>query len=159
LSRNEARAMNNLSAVDGGDELIVPLNVVTGGLASPNDTAPHNPNNGPSNGKPKAALTASLRRFFARQGRVVASKLGAGLSPAELLDASRWDAELVRDTGTPLPAGAINDATRADVVRALESASPRDAVAALFAAYVDDRAEKIAHDWESENEIQDVSGF
>lgn len=30
LTRNEARAMRNLSAIDGGDELIVPLNVLAG---------------------------------------------------------------------------------------------------------------------------------
>lgn len=40
LTRNEARARLNLPAIDGGDELIVPLNVVEGGLASPNDTDP-----------------------------------------------------------------------------------------------------------------------
>lgn len=31
MTRNEARVMNNLPKVDGGDELIVPLNVSTGG--------------------------------------------------------------------------------------------------------------------------------
>ena len=40
LTRNEARARMNLPAVDGGDDLIVPLNVTEGGLASPNDTDP-----------------------------------------------------------------------------------------------------------------------
>lgn len=40
LTVNEARAMNNLQAVDGGDQLSVPLNVEVGGLASPNDTDP-----------------------------------------------------------------------------------------------------------------------
>lgn len=40
LLRNEARARLNLPAVDGGDELVVPLNVIEGGLASPNDTDP-----------------------------------------------------------------------------------------------------------------------
>lgn len=38
MTRNEARADNNLPPVDGGDELIVPLNVVEGGQASPQDT-------------------------------------------------------------------------------------------------------------------------
>ena len=38
MTRNEARADNNLPPLEGGDELIVPLNVVTGGQASPNDT-------------------------------------------------------------------------------------------------------------------------
>ena len=40
MLRNEARARMNLPAIDGGDELIVPLNVTEGGLASPNDTDP-----------------------------------------------------------------------------------------------------------------------
>ena len=40
ITRNEARAKLNMSAVEGGDELIVPLNVTEGGLASPNDTDP-----------------------------------------------------------------------------------------------------------------------
>lgn len=38
LTRNEARARMNLPPLAGGDELIVPLNVITGGQASPNDT-------------------------------------------------------------------------------------------------------------------------
>ncbi len=40
LTRNEARARQNLPAIDGGDELIVPLNVIAGGQASPTDSAP-----------------------------------------------------------------------------------------------------------------------
>lgn len=38
ITRNEARAMVNRPAIEGGDELIVPLNVTQGGLASPRDT-------------------------------------------------------------------------------------------------------------------------
>jgi HK97 family phage portal protein len=37
MSRNEARARENLPAIEGGDELIVPLNVLVGGQASPQD--------------------------------------------------------------------------------------------------------------------------
>ena len=37
---NEARRILNLPPMEGGDELIVPLNVVKGGLASPTDTGP-----------------------------------------------------------------------------------------------------------------------
>ena len=40
LSRNEARARLDLPAIEGGDELITPLNVLLGGLASPRDTDP-----------------------------------------------------------------------------------------------------------------------
>jgi len=39
LTRNEGRKMRNLPPVEGGDELITPLNVLIGGLASPQDTA------------------------------------------------------------------------------------------------------------------------
>lgn len=38
MTRNEARADNNLPPIDGGDDLIVPLNVTEGGQASPQDT-------------------------------------------------------------------------------------------------------------------------
>lgn len=38
MTRNEARADNNLPPVADGDDMIVPLNVVTGGQASPTDT-------------------------------------------------------------------------------------------------------------------------
>jgi HK97 family phage portal protein len=37
MSRNEARPMLNLSRIDGGDELVTPLNVLIGGQASPQD--------------------------------------------------------------------------------------------------------------------------
>lgn len=40
LVRNEARQRMNLPPIDGADELIVPLNVVEGGQASPTDTQP-----------------------------------------------------------------------------------------------------------------------
>ncbi|PZH18769.1 phage portal protein [Streptomyces sp. NTH33] len=40
MLRSEARAVQNLPHVDGTDELVTPLNVVVGGLASPRDTAP-----------------------------------------------------------------------------------------------------------------------
>lgn len=40
LTRNEARARMNLPTIDGGDDLITPLNVLVGGMASPTDTAP-----------------------------------------------------------------------------------------------------------------------
>lgn len=58
LTRNEGRALLNRNAVDDGDELITPLNVVTGGLASPADTAPGDtagPGPAPVPDEPKAA--------------------------------------------------------------------------------------------------------
>lgn len=58
MTRNEIRARNNLPSVEGGDELIVPMNVTEGGLASPRDTAPE------TDALPKA------------RGRQVAAKAG-----------------------------------------------------------------------------------
>ena len=40
MTRDEARAQFNLPHIDGADQLIVPMNVTVGGLASPNDTDP-----------------------------------------------------------------------------------------------------------------------
>ncbi|MGV9181819.1 phage portal protein [Arcanobacterium canis] len=37
MTVNEARALRNLSRIDGGDDLVVPLNVIKGGQASPQD--------------------------------------------------------------------------------------------------------------------------
>src|SRR5690606_4605638 len=37
MTRNEARALSDMPAVDGGDELITPLNVIEGGQPSPQD--------------------------------------------------------------------------------------------------------------------------
>lgn len=55
MTRNEARALHNLPALDEAEDLITPLNVVQGGLASPRDTAPDNPRNEESNGQLPAA--------------------------------------------------------------------------------------------------------
>lgn len=42
MTRNEGRQRVNLPGIDGGDELITPLNVLIGGQASPTDSAPEN---------------------------------------------------------------------------------------------------------------------
>jgi HK97 family phage portal protein len=59
MTVNETRARNNLPAIDGGDELIVPLNVTQGGLASPRDTAP----------EPDAAPKALARQVATKAGQ------------------------------------------------------------------------------------------
>ena len=40
MSANEARAKLNMHAVEGGDDIVTPLNVLVGGQASPKDSAP-----------------------------------------------------------------------------------------------------------------------
>lgn len=110
LTRNEARADNNLPPIEGGDELIVPLNVVEGGQASPTDT--HMENAGcschlhksktePIRLKAKSSkdeddqMTAILRKFFKRQAASVIPKIGA--KAASWWDQDRWDEELADD--------------------------------------------------------------
>lgn len=51
MLRSEARALSNLPHVEGTDDLVTPLNVLVGGLASPRDTAPKQGGPGP---RPKA---------------------------------------------------------------------------------------------------------
>lgn len=114
LTRNEARADNNLPPVDGGDELIVPLNVIAGGQASPQDThmdeTPALPPGRPAENarkseeiRIKARSTKEedektgdiLKKFFERQKKSVLPKMGAKAAP--WWDKKRWDKELADD--------------------------------------------------------------
>ena len=98
LTRNEARARQNLPQIEGGDALVVPLNVLTGGQASPTDAGSQNRNAAPGprvkarpeNHDEKAEQV--LADFFARQGRSVLSRIGAGRE--DWWDGERWDGEL-----------------------------------------------------------------
>lgn len=116
MTRNEARADNNLPPVDGGDELIVPLNVVEGGQASPQDTH-MDANSGsaeikkiiPSHRKDASEIrikgradteenervAETLKKFFKRQASSVLPKIGA--KSAEWWDEERWNDELAED--------------------------------------------------------------
>ena len=115
LSRNEARARLDLPAIDGGDDLITPLNVLVGGLASPRDTDPNverynarvqaarkslglKSQERKTRGKPTEEENEQLahvyRAFFERQAKSVLSKLGA---KAEWWDEERWNTELSDD--------------------------------------------------------------
>lgn len=116
MTRNEARSDNDMPPLDGGDELIVPLNVIEGGQASPQDTHT-NQNSGdaelklivPSHRKDTAQtimikgkadeeedaeMSEILKRFFQRQGKSVLPKIGAG---SEWWDEERWNTELADD--------------------------------------------------------------
>lgn len=111
LTRNEARAMQNKPAIEGGDELVVPLNVLIGGQASPRDSAPP-PRSTPrvdgmkESDRPglksrdwehegyQEAFQAQLKRFFDRQERSIMSSLNA---KADWWDEERWNKELADD--------------------------------------------------------------
>ncbi len=110
LTRNEARADNNLPPIDGGDELIVPLNVVAGGQASPQDTHTETYSNEPkvkmiaksskriksmSSAEEDERMADVLSAFFKRQEKSVLPKIGA--KSARWWDQHRWDMELADD--------------------------------------------------------------
>jgi len=109
MTRNEARVMRNLPRIDGGDELIVPLNVLEGGQASPRDSvADAYQLSAPApmaKSEPKrlksepmdadaAEIADMLRKFFKRQGRAVTARLA---KDEEWWDGERWDRELSDD--------------------------------------------------------------
>nr|WP_252728376.1 phage portal protein [Curtobacterium sp. WW7] len=118
MTRNEARALNNLPSVDGADELIVPLNVIEGGQASPQDGgAASGTQSGPRRPAKRSPLLLKERAtpkqvntvrdvfaaFFDRQARAVLSALGAKAD--SWWDEERWVKELSADllaAGTPL---------------------------------------------------------
>ncbi len=107
LTRNEARAMQNRPAIEGGDDLVVPLNVLIGGQASPTDSAPPPKSGrlqlkarkvspaGPDSAHVKQAQQ-TLRAFFKRQGRAVLSAVPTKAA-ADWWDSARWDKELAAD--------------------------------------------------------------
>lgn len=112
MTPNEARAYNNLAAVEGGDSLVVPLNVVQGGQASPRDSGSQKHSAHPvlpaSKSGAKAAsdttsdeapqdadadaLASLFKEFFAEQ-RTAVSKAWRSKSPT-WWDGDGWDAEL-----------------------------------------------------------------
>jgi hypothetical protein len=118
LTRNEARADNNLPPIEGGDELIVPLNVVAGGQASPQDThmgqvsaepavkmispaklkerkEPVYRVKGRSDEEDDKAIEKCLHDFFERQAKSVLPKIGA--KSVSWWDKERWNQELTED--------------------------------------------------------------
>jgi len=116
MTRNEARADNDMPPIEGGDELIVPLNVVEGGQSSPQDT--HMNQNaaepevkkivplhrkdsestvrikGRAENEENDELTETLERFFIRQAKSILPKIGAG---DDWWDEERWIRELSDD--------------------------------------------------------------
>lgn len=127
MTRDEARAMFNLPHIDGADQLIVPLNVVEGGLASPNDTDPTIERLNASEPEHKCAchdhkssselrfkaepleeesvaLVETFAAFFERQSRSVLPKIQAAKASGTLTkdaddwwDFARWNKELAAD--------------------------------------------------------------
>ncbi|WEV68725.1 phage portal protein [Bifidobacterium sp. ESL0775] len=93
ITPNEARATQNLPRIDGGDQLVVPLNVTQGGQASPQDGGkPKRPATGTDSDEAKQVIAA----WKTRMEKSVRSKLGAGISPDDI-DWKKWQDELQAD--------------------------------------------------------------
>ncbi|MFC9429259.1 phage portal protein [Streptomyces sp. NPDC056987] len=104
MTRNEQRARFNLPAIEGGDELIVPMNVTEGGLASPRDTAPD------SSGVPKS------RGRGVKSARPASLGTAAGERDALSVSLVRWTEKAAR--GLMTSAGVKADArTEGGVLR------------------------------------------
>jgi len=71
LTANEARSMENRPPLDGGDDLVTPLNVLVGGVPAPNVMPPQNPNGPPQDGshREKALILPRQRAQQARRDR------------------------------------------------------------------------------------------
>ncbi|MBQ1573581.1 MAG: phage portal protein [Clostridiales bacterium] len=116
MTRNEARADNNLPPIEGGDELITPLNVYNGTDNPDIDLEALNPDDeyeqpksiipkryksnnlrikGASQKAEDEAVEAVIRKFVKRQADSVLPKIGA--KAASWWDAKRWDKELADD--------------------------------------------------------------
>lgn len=163
MTRNEARADNNLPPVEGGDELIVPLSVVEGSQASPQDTSPnesHEPMAVEENAAPKMRAKAEaeklrikarsskeedekmadvLRAFWKRQGRAVLPKIGA--KSAKWWDEDRWNKELADDIEPVIDA--VADAHGEEVAKAIGSEYRKDQTRKYLRTLAEGRAKAI----------------
>ena len=68
LTRNEARSLFNRPPIDEGDDIVTPLNVLVGGLASPRDTAPPLPAKGAKARDSRPVVVATERLAAAIRG-------------------------------------------------------------------------------------------
>ena len=107
MTRNEARADSNLPPVDGGDELIVPMNV-NNGIDNPAVDENDSPKmryisrkskdviriKGRADDKENEEVTDVITKFLKRQSRSVIPKIGA---KDDWWDEDRWNKELADD--------------------------------------------------------------
>ena len=160
MTRNEARADNNLPPVEGGDKLIVPLNVVEGGQSSPQDTHMEEQKpmttEEPQKMRKKAEaeklrikarstqeedekMAGVLRAFWKRQAKAVLSRIGA--KSAKWWDEERWNKELTDDI-EPL-IDAIADAHGEEVAKAIGSEYRTEQTRKYLRALAEGRAKAI----------------
>lgn len=168
MTRDEIRAELNLAPLpDGqGAEIITPLNVTEGGLASPQDTEAdpydypgvdnqakeHEPCGcksckeaeeirikGKSDKEDDELVEEVLKAFFKRQSKSVLAKLGA--DPENFWNAERWDKELAEDLEKVLTQ--IADKHGIDTANYLESEYSTEKTRAYLRTAAQARAKKI----------------
>lgn len=160
LTRNEARRDNNLPPIPGGDELITPLNVTTGGQAGgPVPMAADAPpfvirkrfsrvktkaeeeeteTSGEVTQKEQDEVSDLLGEFFRRQAKSILPKIGAG---AEWWNEERWDTELADDLEPVL--GEIATAHGEDTANAMGTEYVAEATANYLRKTAEERAKTI----------------
>jgi HK97 family phage portal protein len=153
MTRNEARADSNMPPVDGGDEMIVPLNVVEGGQASPQDThtdpkadcscikckSKQIQIKAKSSEEEDEQMAEVLRKFFKRQASSILPKIGAGSE--NWWDEDRWNGELADDV-EPL-VDKIADAHGKDAAKALGAEYNTEITRKYLRALAEGRAKAI----------------
>ena len=126
LTVNEVRADLNRAPIEGGDERVIPLNVLVGGQMSEQDsvasaydydgvdnrakTEPEKSQlfsekkdnlfiieNNELEDEDKKAFEDLLKRFFERQKKSVIPKIGAKAQTPDWWDTERWNTELAKD--------------------------------------------------------------
>jgi len=117
MTRNEARARENLPSMGPeGDELVTPLNVLTGGMANPRDATPKGVEGVQTKQDDDATEDADLahlwrhrqhvkrwrellERYFGRQAKAILTRIQAELLSIESAwdDEERWNRELAQD--------------------------------------------------------------
>ena len=106
MTANEARALENMPALEGdADALVTPLNVLVGGQASPRDSAPKVGRvkvkagavsvKGEADDSSARAVSMVLDQFFKHQREAVLARLNAK-SP-EWWDQAKWDKKLANN--------------------------------------------------------------
>lgn len=135
MTRNEARARLNLPDIEGGDDIVTPLNVLVGGQASPQDSAPQPARIRSAPDAPQAPVLNAPGKAATTTPEEGTTPQGANVS-AELVAAAR-----ARDEAADRINGKIREAlirqgrsVRSRAGAATKSAGQKADVAAVFDA-------------------------
>ena len=142
ITRNEVRSKENLPPIEGGDDLIVPLNVAKEGEDSPALPAPNvmpiqDPNKPPQDGsyreQPKSLMNGGERdliriidhHYDRQEAKVLTTK------STEVVRAEHWRRELADDIravfGEDVNADKVANGITNQTLRALDGTEPRKA--------------------------------